>query len=318
MQKLQMENVDIFYDILDEACMTLYEELHISYLQALIRVGNDIVFQIDDSKISPDCYKKLREIYLGLDNKKFFSEEIRLAFELLVVKAFKHENMPLDVFTPDTICYLFGVIINDKFMGKSITIMDTLLGTSNLLQAISNNLEDSPKLIGIENNLNLVKLSEISSNLQNNVIKIYFQDALNDVLDKVDVVIGDMESKDYDKEIDLSISKRGVKYFPYLVMMKRLANLKDGGYFIYVIDNDFFEHDGNMIFHEELSKEATLMALITLPKSVVNDNHPGKSILIGKKEVLSNYQIAILSIDNFDRDYLEDVFVRLEKLVKEI
>lgn len=318
MDKLNMENVNMFYDILDEACMTLYEELHLSYLKALIRVGNDIVFQIDDSKISPDCYNKLRDIYLGLDNKKFYSEEIRLAFELLIVKAFKHEKMVLDLFTPDTICYLFSVLIGDKFTDKSITIMDTLLGTSNLLQAISNNLETPPKLIGIENNLNLVKLSEISSNLQNNEIKIYFQDALNDVFDKVDVVIGDMESKDYDKEVNLDISKKGVKYFPYLVTMKRLENLKDGGYFIYVIDNDFFEKENNMIFHEALSKEATLMALITLPKSIVSPDHPGKSILIGKKEVLDNYKIAILSIDSFDRDYLEDVFVRLEKLVKEI
>ena len=75
-----MDNVNMFYDIIDDACMLLYEELHLDYLQALIRVGNDIVFEIDDSKISLEAYNKLKDIYLGLDNKQFNCEEIRLWF----------------------------------------------------------------------------------------------------------------------------------------------------------------------------------------------------------------------------------------------
>ena len=318
MDKVNMDNVNMFYDIIDDACMLLYEELHLDYLQALIRVGNDIVFEIDDSKISLEAYNKLKDIYLGLDNKQFNCEEIRLAFELLIVKAFKHADVSLDILTPDTICYLFSVIIKDKFQGQKIAILDTLLGTSNLLQAISNSLEETPKLIGIENNLNLAKLSEISSNLEGNEIKIYFQDALNSVMDRVDIVIGDLEAKDYKDKADLDLLNKGVTYFPYLVIRKRLENIKDGGYFMYVVDNDFFEQEGSKLFHDELVKEATLMALITLPKSMVQEGRVGKSILIGKKEVLSDYKIALINIDNFDKDYLKAVFVRLEKLVNEI
>ena len=318
MDKVNMDNVNMFYDIIDDACMLLYEELHLDYLQALIRVGNDIVFEIDDSKISLEAYNKLKDIYLGLDNKQFNCEEIRLAFELLIVKAFKHADVSLDILTPDTICYLFSVIIKDKFQGQKIAILDTLLGTSNLLQAISNNLEETPKLIGIENNLNLAKLSEISSNLEGNEIKIYFQDALNSVMDMVDIVIGDLEAKEYKDKADLDLLNKGVTYFPYLVISKRLENIKDGGYFMYVVDNDFFEQEGSKLFHDELVKEATLMALITLPKTMVQEGRVGKSILIGKKEVLLDYKIALINIDNFDKDYLKAVFVRLEKLVNEI
>lgn len=318
MDKVNMDNVNMFYDIIDDACMLLYEELHLDYLQALIRVGNDIVFEIDDSKISLEAYNKLKDIYLGLDNKQFNCEEIRLAFELLIVKAFKHADVSLDILTPDTICYLFSVIIKDKFQGQKIAMLDTLLGTSNLLQAISNNLEETPKLIGIENNLNLAKLSEISSNLEGNEIKIYFQDALNSVMDRVDIVIGDLEAKEYKDKADLDLLNKGVTYFPYLVISKRLENIKDGGYFMYVVDNDFFEQEGSKLFHDELVKEATLMALITLPKTMVQEGRVGKSILIGKKEVLLDYKIALINIDNFDKDYLKAVFVRLEKLVNEI
>ncbi len=316
MDKVNMDNVNMFYDIIDDACMLLYDELKINYLDALIRVGNDIVFKIDDSKITMECYKKLVDIYYGLNNKEFNCEEIRLAFELLIVKAFKHAKMSLDILTPDTICYLFSCIIKDKFDGKKISILDTLLGTSNLLQAIKNNLSGEVELIGIENNLNLVKLSEINSNMQTNEIKIYFQDALNSVLDQVDIVIGDLESKEYETKNDLS--DLGITYFPYLVILKRLENIKDKGYFMYVVDNDFFEKPKGDVFHSALTKEATLMALITLPHSIVQEGHPGKSIIIGKKEILSDYKIAILNIDNFDSNYLKDVFIRLEKLVNEI
>lgn len=318
MNSLSMDKVNMFYDLIDEACMLLYDEINLDYLNALIRVGNDIVFQIDDSKITLDTYNKLKDIYANLNNKEFYSEEIRLAFELLFVKAFKHAKMNLDLFTPDTICYLFSTIIKDKFEGMQITILDTLLGTSNLLQAIANNINDEVNLVGIENNLNLVKLSEISSNLQNNEIKIYFQDALNSVFDQAEVVIGDLEGTEYKGKVDLELSKKGVTYFPYLVIEKRLENIKDYGYFMYVIDNDFFNKKGINDLKDVLKNKATLMALITLPSSIVQENHPGKSILIGKKEVLDDYNISVLSIDSFERSQLEDVFVRLEKLVREI
>ena len=124
-----------------------------------------------------------------------------------------------------------------KFEGEKITVIDTLLGTSNLLQAISNNFNSDVELIGIEKEEYLVKLSEISTNLQNNEMKIYYQDAMNSIYDKADVVVGDLESSDYQGEFVSELTEMGITYLPYLLIGKRLENIVDDGYFVYVIDN---------------------------------------------------------------------------------
>mgnify|MGYP003294235103 CR=1 FL=1 len=69
MNSLSMDKVNMFYDLIDEACMLLYDEINLDYLNALIRVGNDIVFQIDDSKITLDTYNKLKDIIADLIDK---------------------------------------------------------------------------------------------------------------------------------------------------------------------------------------------------------------------------------------------------------
>ena len=318
MQKLDSKNIDIFYDIIDEACMLLYDELKISYLEALIRVGNDIVFQIDDSRISLETLDKLSSIYKRLTNKVFLNEEIRLAFELLMVKAFKHSDLNYEIITPDTINYLVSTIASDLLGEKDIKILDPMLGSANLLQAVSNNFPKKAFLVGIENNSDLVKLAEISSNLQGNNIDIYFQDTLNSLNDLVDLIVCDFDNSSTDTKTNSYLNNLGVTYLPYLVIEKHLENLKDNGYFILVIDNDFFEQNGSKLFHEYILNKMTFMALITLPPSLTKEGHPGKSILIGKKEVLSDYRIEIMNIEDFDRNKLDNVFIKLSDIIENI
>ena len=318
MQKIDAKNIDLFYEILDEACMLLYDELKISYLEALIRVGNDIVFEIDDSRISLETFEKLQEIYKRLTNKIFLNEEIRLAFELLMVKAFKHSDINYEIITPDTINYLVSVISSDLMGDKDIKILDPMLGSGNMLEAIANNFPRKVELIGIENNSNLVKLAEINSNLEGNIIDIYFQDTLNSINNIVDLIVCDFDNSNINTKTNSYLNNNGITYLPYLVIEKHLENLKDKGYLVLVIDNDFFEQKGSNIFHEYILNKMTFMALITLPPSLTKEGHPGKSILIGKKEVLSDYRIEIMNIEDFDRNKLDNVFIKLSGIIENI
>lgn len=318
--ELRNEKIDLFFEYVDKACMTLYNDIKIDYLEALIRVGNDIIFEVDDSKISDETYNELIKLYNEFVKNSFSNEEIRFALELLIIKAFKHRNISLDLLTPDAINYLLLIIIETKFKNKGkISILDTLLGTSNTLQTISNNLSFDSELIGIEKEDYLVKLSQISCNLQNNEMKIYYQDALKDIYDLVDVVVADFNNCKID-ETDYSsyLYDLGIRYFPYLVIEKRINNIKDDGYFIFLIDNDFFSADYNQKFKEFLLDKATLMALIVLPQNMVIEGQIGKSILIGKKAVLNDYHMTILSIERLDKDYIMESIERIKKLVKDI
>ncbi len=310
--------IDILYDTIDKACMLLYDELEMDYLNALIRVGNDIVFGVNGNQLSDKTIASLNRLYKKLHNLTFQKEDVRIALELLMVKGFKHKNLSLNIMTPDSICYLVSIILKMKFNNKKIKIMDTLLGTSNLLQAVANNLEEDVELIGIEKDEDLVRLSQMACNLSSNEIKIYYQDALVDVYDQVDVVIADLPSTIYNGKEKTILGEHDINYFPYLLIEKRLDNLVNDGYFVLVIDNDFFSQEKVNVFKEYIESKATFLALVVLPINIVQEGHVGKSIIIGKKAVLNNYQMEILNVSSFEKRCLENILDKLQMIVNNL
>ena len=62
-----------------------------------------------------------------------------------------------------------------------------------------------------------------------------------------------------------------------------------------------------------LMKEATLMGLIVLPSNFVKPGHVGKSIIIGKKELLKDYQMSVITIDESLKD-MDKVAKKINKM----
>jgi len=312
--------VDLFYDLVDKAAMIFYNSLKSDYLEALIQVSNSLTNNQFDSKLRDEDIKELENIYKDINKENFYNEEIRLAFELLIVKAFKHVNYSLNFMTPDTINYLLSNIVLRKFKDKNISILDTALGSANMLQAISNHYKGETKLYGIEINDTLLELAKASSNLQANEIVIYYQDALKEVYDVVDLVVGDLDSYFVDEYQSLNslLYKSNVRYFPYLVFEARLNNIRENGYFIYIIENDFFSQEKNTLFKKYIQDKVTLMGLIVLPKTMFKDNYIGKSILIGKKAVLKSFEMMILEIPSLDKNTLKSSLQKLNIMIDNI
>ena len=297
--EINAKNIDIFYDLIDEACMIYYSELHLDYLNAFVEVADDIINQDDDFNLSDESIEKLNQIYNKIYDLQLLNEEIRLGITLLLIKGLKHKNAPLDIVTPDTIGYLYTFIIDlliGKKEGKKV-IIDTAMGISALSQTIVVNSEDI-FLVGIEKDSDYVRVAKAFSDLLNNDVKLYYQDYKNFIYDVGDIVIGDL-SRVEDK---------------YEVILERLDNIKDNGYFIYLIDNDFFQNAVNG-FKDSLSKVATLTGLIVLPDNFTVNDHVGKSILIGKKAELSDYHMSILKIDSFDSKSIGETFQKVKKMI---
>ena len=313
------KHVDVFYDFVDKACMAIYDDIHLDYLESFIivsnaitRITNEDVDLMDnsfyDKRLSSKCVKKLAKIYLDLEQYEFRSEEVRLATELILIKGFKARNLLLDFVTPDTINYLFSYIINsiirynkDFSNLENIRIMDTVLGTGNLVQTIINNSEANISACGIEHDELLVHIAKSFNDLLDNELVINYQNALDDNYNNCDIVIGDFgESKEL-----------------YDIILKRLDNLDDG-YFIYLINNDFFEK-ASEDFKKKLISVSTLIGLIVLPKNFVANGHVGKSILIGKKEVLTDYRLGVIQIDeDFSQENINSTFNKIDKMINKI
>lgn len=313
------EKVELFYDLFDEAAVLHYQYLGLRYLEALFKIADGVLNGNIDSRFPEDAIQKLETIYTDFEDSVFYNEEVRLALELLIVKAFKDKNLSLDLMTPDTINYLFSKIIATLFPKREITILDTALGTGNMLFAIHNNLPSASTLIGIEKDETLARLAEMSANLQGTELLIYCQDALQDLYEEADIIVGDLDA--YFLEEDLKLGTpylEGIRYFPYLVILKRLVNLKPNGYFIFLVNNDFFSQPKSDIFKAYLEKEAMLSGLIVLPKTIFQENHPGRSIIIGKKYTGNVRDISILEIPSFEKESLKRSFEKLEIMIENI
>jgi len=313
------EKVELFFDLFDEAALLHYKHLGLRYLDALFKVGEGVLTGNIDSRLPDEAVEKLETIYGDFEGSVFYNEEVRLALELLIVKAFKDQNLPLDLMTPDTINYLFSKIITTLFPTRAISILDTALGTGNMLTSIHNNFLNHSTLIGIEKDKTLVRLAQMGASLQASELLIYCQDALQTLYEEVDIIIGDLDAYYLKEGLDLEEPYlEGVRYFPYLVILKRIANLKAGGYFIYLVNNDFFSQPKSEIFKAYLEKEAMLSGLIVLPKTIFQEGHPGRSIIIGKKTRGVVRDISILEIPSFEKESLKRSFEKLEIMIENI
>lgn len=279
---MDTKKIDFYYDCLDEATMLIYEEKKKDYLSCLI-TASEYFLGYENEKLSFELMKKLDICYQKLMQYQYANEEVRVALQLLIIKGFKHlQKYPLDLMTPDSISYLFAKIINNLYEDE-LTILDVALGTGNLINTISNYYPYSLSLIGIEKEEMLVRLAKVGSELQNNDLKIYLNDCLDPIYDKVDVVIGDLDSYEIDNH-----------YFPYLVVNKYLHNLSERGIFIYLIANDFFLKPQTLEFKNQFP--GTLLGLIVLPETMFAKKDTGKSILIGTHKKLDNFDMLVINM----------------------
>lgn len=295
--------VDLFYDLFDSALMTYYEDIKRDYLEAFVSFTDALINGLDDSKLSEDAILKLEQIIAKIEQEEFLNEEVRLASELLFIKGFKARNMNLDFLTPDAINYIFSFVCNsiiyNQYKDKNeIVIMDTVIGTGNLLQTIINNAKVHVKGIGIEKEETFAMLSKSLAELMDNELIINYNDAKNKINATTDIVVGDFgESKEV-----------------YDIILSRLENIVDKGYFVYLINNDFFVNLPQG-FKEKLTKDATLVGLIVLPQKFISKGHIGKSILIGKKEVMKDYQMSVVNIDSdLSEKNMETVMKKINKM----
>jgi len=306
-----MNVVDQFYDLIDECCMKLNEKLHLNYFDCLIRVVNDILYEINDSRLDDEDMIFLEEKYNQLSNIKITNEDVRLSMQLLIIKAMKHINMNLEIMTPDYINYIVAYLINSYYQksNSEISILDVEVGTGNLINAVSNFVDKETNLLGVENNKLLIDICKANTEIQGNEIILYFQDVLTTFLEKVDVIIGDLECITKDS-----------KYYPYEILLNYLPNLKHDGLFIFLIENDFFNKEQINEFKKKFM--GTFLGLIVLPQTLFNEEHIGKSLLIGSSKQINNFEMMIMQlsdIKNKDKFYndLEEIQQWINK-IKEI
>ena len=107
-------------------------------------------------------------------------------------------------------------------------------------------------------------------------------------------------------------------YLPYKVISHHLDSLKEGGYFISLIENDFFEKENNDIFKKEVEEKGYIFGLIKLSESLFKNNP--KSILIIHKKSMNlrkSKDFLLVDLPSFnDIDAFNKIIIQIDSWIK--
>jgi site-specific DNA-methyltransferase (adenine-specific) len=288
---LKISPVEKLFTIFNETAIILQEELSCTYLEALAETGENIfegnVLQQGLSELS---IKRLEKKYDDLNLEKFTNEEIRKAYQLVILKGMKESAQPNHQMTPDSVGILIGYLVNKFNKNDSIHILDPAVGTGNLLTAVLNNqMNKQSSAIGVDVDDLLIKLAYVNANLQQHPVQFYNQDSLEPLLvDPVDVVISDLPVGYYPDDLRAQDYKlkanEGHSYAHHLLMEQSVNHVKPGGYLFFVVPNGLFESKEAPKLGEYFKENVIIQGFLQLPLNMFNNKATAKSILILQKK----------------------------------
>ncbi|MDQ0231042.1 class I SAM-dependent methyltransferase [Metabacillus malikii] len=285
----KLENL---FTVINETADLIAKECQLSYIEAVAETGENLfhgsILQEDLSEITK---KNLKRKYDSINLSTFEKEEIRKAFQIVILKGLKEGAHPNHQMTPDTIGLFLGYLV-EKFVGnqKTLTILDPAVGTGNLLTTILNYLSKIETLesYGVDVDDLLIKLAYINANLQEHPIQFFNQDSLSRLLvDPVDVTVCDLPVGYYPNDVEASNyqlkAMEGHSYSHHLFIEQSIKHTKENGYLFFIVPNSLFETKEAPKLNQYLKEVAIIQGFIQLPLSLFKDEKHGKSILILQK-----------------------------------
>ena len=265
------KKVEEIFDIFQECAVFLYDNLKYNYFDSIKFIASSIL-----DKDSIDIDKELLLKFKRKINKfkdSYNIEELRKGLSYVFLNCFKEMNWVNNI-TPDSIVFFISYLVDKFYPKKEISILDPAIGCGNLLFGVSNNRNVSA-LYGIDNDDSMIELSRIMGNFIE-PISLYYQDTLTVNLENIDLIVSDLPN-----DVD----------FTYDFIIHHVDTLKENGYMILIMDNDFFTNV-NLDKKKLIDSKSSMVGIIELPDSFFKNNK--KSIVIIKRslEKVKNFLIA--------------------------
>lgn len=287
---MKIAPVEQLFTLFNETALVLQEELSCTYLEALAETGENLFHgSVLQEEVSEITEKRLNKQYNEINLDNFSKEEIRKAYQLVILKGMKENVQPNHQMTPDSVGMLLSYLV-DKFMTQtSFRLLDPAIGTGNLLTTVLNQLQKNVQSIGIDIDDLLIKLAYVNANLQEHPIELFNQDSLEPLfIDPVDAVIADLPVGYYPNDVralDYQLkADEGHSYAHHLFMEQSVRHSKSGGYLFFIIPNGLFESDQAHQLRDFFKEEVIIQGVLQLPISMFKNKNAAKSILILQKK----------------------------------
>ncbi|GAA0333079.1 class I SAM-dependent methyltransferase [Bacillus carboniphilus] len=318
--------VEKLFSVFDQSTVAIQEVNGLTYLEALVETGDNLFQDTILQPVDDVTKKRLQQLYRSVNLQQFSKEEVRKAFQLVVLKGMRDYVQPHHQMTPDTIGLLMTELIKEFLKREKkteITLLDPAIGTGNLVTTILNHLPSyEVQAYGVEVDEVLLKLSYTASNLQELAIELYNQDALEPLfIDPVDLVVCDLPvgyypRKEFAKGYELD-REEGHAFSHYLFIEQSVRHTKPGGLLFFVIPNFLFEGEDSAKLHAFTKEHTHIQGLIQLPLSMFKSEKNAKSILIlqKKKEGLEPPKNVFMAnmpkLSN--KNALRDIFIQIQE-----
>ncbi|MEH7176499.1 class I SAM-dependent methyltransferase [Neobacillus vireti] len=324
---MKIAPVEQLFTLFSETARVLQEELSCTYLEALAETGENLFHgSVLQDELSEITEKRLKKQYMEVNLGNFTKEEIRKAYQLVILKGMKENVQPNHQMTPDSVGMLMSYLV-DKFVQQpSFRLMDPAIGTGNLLTTVLNQLQKDIHSIGIEVDDLLIKLAYVNANLQEHPLELFNQDSLEPLfIDPVDAVIADLPVGFYPNDIRAAEyqlkANEGHSYAHHLFIEQSVRHTKPGGYLFFIIPNGLFESDQAGKLRAFFKDEVMIQGVLQLPLSMFKNKNAAKSILVLQKKgegIVSPKQALLVNLPNLSSAVeMESILKKIEKWVQE-
>jgi site-specific DNA-methyltransferase (adenine-specific) len=306
---MNISPVEELFTVFNETALIIQEELEYTYLESLALTGENIFQEaILQEELSELSKKRLKKSYETIHLAKYSKEEIRKAFQLVILKGMKENTQPNHQMTPDSIGILFGYLVQKFYTSEELRLLDLAVGTGNLLTTVMNHqVGKNIAAYGVDIDDLLLQLALVNANLQEQPIEFFNQDSLEHLfIDPVDVVVSDLPVGYYPNDIRANEFKvkaeEGHTYAHHLFIEQSINYVKPGGYAFFVIPNNLFESEQAAKLHDYIKEEVHIQAIMQLPETLFKNKQSAKSILILQKKgnnIVAPKQVLLAKVPSF-------------------
>lgn len=313
MSILAQAETETLFQVLDQSVAILMQQLSVSYIDALIETGDNLLSQsvhVENGKPSEQQAAELQTLYRTIELQQFDAETIRRAVQLALLKAIHNDRVdPNHQMTPDSIGLLTAYLIAKLVGAKSdLSILDIAVGTGNLLTTVINQLQPDRQGVihgyGVDNDDNQLAIAAMSMELQHSAVELFHQDALDPlVMPKTTVVIGDLPVGYYplDERVQQFQTKatNGHSYVHHLMIEQAMSQLLPGGWGVFLVPTNIFQSQESQGLVQWMGSSAYLQGLLNLPKNLFLDEKSRKSIVVLQKHGSNAKQAGKVLLGDF-------------------
>ena len=233
--------------------------------------------------------------YLTLENDEeyfdivdnFSKEDIKKAYQFLLLKTLKELNNPSYDITPEVITMYVSHILECLYNNEKISVADFASGSGNFLINLAALSKGDYELTSVDVDNNYARLQQNIFNLLETNVEIINQDALKPLnIKKQDVIISDVPFgyyADEDNSLNYKLCSAEGYSLNALLFIEQASNyLNDNGVGVLVVPKKVLELEDN--FKKFLEEDINLNAVITLPDEMFKNASQQKAIILITKK----------------------------------